>query len=355
MRSAAAQAPSPLPSSASSEERSCSARNDPSWKSASSQRSSASPSSRSSSAAPSLPIRTRAVSPRKTSSRVGSPGGCVAAIGSTGRTPNGRQSSRSKSTGPAAIGPQVASRSAVTASAISPGASGGSPPSAGIGCSSSSTHIRSGSRPKLSGARRAASGQCATSSPSAACRTREPVSERNRLAHLDPDERGDRGVDALVPEHRLLELRVRPVEGVVVPVEAAARLGDVGHERQQDGSEERVLGLGVRMSTGEDRRGRLAAERLERDRRVAAAEQPSAASLDEAADERPVLVERRAVPASRAPRRRTRSRRPARPRARRRRRRRGRSRAGPNEGAVRAPRSLTRRPGVSPPWHVGHQ
>ena len=83
MRSAAAQAPSPLPSSASSEERSCSARNEPSWKSASSQRSSASPSSRSSSAAPSLPISTRAVSPRKTSSRVGSPGGCVAAIGST--------------------------------------------------------------------------------------------------------------------------------------------------------------------------------------------------------------------------------------------------------------------------------
>ena len=124
----------------------------------------------------------------------------------------------------------------------------------------------------------------------------EPVSERNRLAHLDPDERGDGGVDALVPEHRLLELRVRPVEGVVVPVETAARLGDVGHKRQQDGSEERVLGLGVRMSTGEDRRGRLASEGLERDRRVAAAEQASAPSLDEAPDERTVLVERGSSP-----------------------------------------------------------
>ena len=52
-----------------------------------------------------------------------------------------------------------------------------------------------------------------------------------------------------------------------------------------------MLGLGVRVSAGEDRRRRLAAERLECDRRVAAAEQPSAAGLDEAADERPVLVE----------------------------------------------------------------
>ena len=96
----------------------------------------------------------------------------------------------------------------------------------------------------------------------------------------------------------MLELRVGAVEGVVVPVEAAARLGDVGDERQQDGTEERVLGVGVRVGAREDRRRRLAAERLERDRRVAAAEQPSAARLDEAPDERPVLVERR--PAARS-------------------------------------------------------
>ena len=68
----------------------------------------------------------RRARPRNSSSRVGSPCGCVAAIGSTGRMPYGRQSRRSKSTGPAATGAAVASRSAVTASASSPGASGGS-------------------------------------------------------------------------------------------------------------------------------------------------------------------------------------------------------------------------------------
>ena len=100
------------------------------------------------------------------------------------------------------------------------------------------------------------------------------------------------------------------------------------------------------MSTGEDRRGRLATERLERDRRVAAAEQSSAASLDEGPDERPVLVERRPSPRAVLLEDERGSRRPARPRARRTRRRRGRSRAGPNGGAVRAPRPLTRRAGV---------
>jgi hypothetical protein len=39
------------------------------------------------------------------------------------------------------------------------------------------------------------------------------------------------------------------------------------------------------MSTGEDRRGRFATEGLERDGRVAAAEETSAPSLDEAPDE----------------------------------------------------------------------
>ena len=79
----------------------------------------------------------RVTSARNESSRVGSPGGCVAAIGSTGRIPNGRQSSRSKSTGPAATGAAVASRIAETASASSAGASGGSSP----GSSSRSSSI----------------------------------------------------------------------------------------------------------------------------------------------------------------------------------------------------------------------
>src|SRR5262249_29838120 len=104
----------------------------------------------------------------------------------------------------------------------------------------------------------------------------EAGTERNRLPHLEADERRDRRIDALVSEHRLLELAVGPVVGVVVPVEASAGLGDVSHEREQHGPEERVLGLGVRMGAGEDRGGGLAAERLERDLGVAAAEQASA-------------------------------------------------------------------------------
>ena len=92
--------------------------------------------------------RRSATDARNGSSRVGSPGGAVAAIGRTGRIPYGRQSSRSKRTGPAATGAAVARRIAVTASASSPGASGTSsapPPSER---SSSSTQMRSGSRPK---------------------------------------------------------------------------------------------------------------------------------------------------------------------------------------------------------------
>ena len=54
--------------------------------------------------------------------------GLVDAIGSTGRMPYGRPSSVSKSTGPAASGAAVASRTAETTSAISAGASGTSSP-----------------------------------------------------------------------------------------------------------------------------------------------------------------------------------------------------------------------------------
>ncbi len=111
---------------------------------------------------------------RNGSSRVGSPGGAVAAIGSTGRIPYGRQSSRSKRTGPAATGAAVASRIAVTASASSPGASGASSSRLASERSSSSTQIRSGSRPKSRGSSPCASGHIAASSPVAATRTRIP-------------------------------------------------------------------------------------------------------------------------------------------------------------------------------------
>ena len=39
-----------------------------------------------------------------------------------------------------------------------------------------------------------------------------------------------------------------PVEGLVVPVEPAARLGHVGEQREQDGAEEGVLGASTGVS-----------------------------------------------------------------------------------------------------------
>ena len=174
-RTAAAHKPSLPPSSAASDSLSCSVWNGPSWKSDSSQRSSASPSSGSSSASPSRGSRSAARPARKESRRVGSPPGCVAAIGSTGRIPYGRQSRRSKSTGPAAIGAAVARRMAVTASANSPGASGGSVAPGSRERSSSSTLRRSGSRPKSVGRSPFASGHSFASSPVPAARMRMPL------------------------------------------------------------------------------------------------------------------------------------------------------------------------------------
>ena len=124
----------------------------------------------------------------------------------------------------------------------------------------------------------------------------QPVAELDDPARLEPDERRDSRVRALLAEQGLLEARVRAVEGLVVPVEAAARLGDVGEQRQQDGAEQARARRGPpRMSARVDRRGRLAAERLERDHGVAEPEQPAAARLDEGTNERPVLVKRRPV------------------------------------------------------------
>ena len=157
-----------------SDSRSCSERKGSFANSDSSHRSSASARSGSSSAVVIRANRSAASLPRNASSRDGSPGGCVAAIGSTGRIPYGRQSRRSKRTGPAATGAEVASRSAVTASASSAGASGGSASAAWRGRSSSRTQTRSGSRPKADGRSRAASGHDAASSPAAATRTRTP-------------------------------------------------------------------------------------------------------------------------------------------------------------------------------------
>ena len=154
------ESPSPAPSSESSELRSCSDANGSAWKSESSQRSSASASSRSSSAIVRRPRSLFARSAVSGSIRTGSPGGGVAAIGSTGRIPYGRQVEPLEEDGAGRDRARVASRSAVTASASSPGASGGlavvsrqSPARARAGSS------RSTSRPKPAGSRPRACGQ----------------------------------------------------------------------------------------------------------------------------------------------------------------------------------------------------
>ena len=113
----------------------------------------------------------------------------------------------------------------------------------------------------------------------------------------DPDERRDGDVRPALAEERMLELRVRPVERVVVPVEAATRLRDAYEEIDEDGAEERIVlgGMSAGVGTRVDPRRRLADELLERDRGVLAPSQPIGARLDEVANEWPVLVERRAV------------------------------------------------------------
>ena len=206
---------------------SCAERNGSSANSDSSQRSSASASSRSSSASwqPLAQVRPRA-GPRSASSRIASPRGCVAAIGSSGEIRSGRKSSRSKTTGPAAIAPAVASRSALTASASSPAASGGSPSSASSSrdelehaepvdvAPELGRHQPARLRPErrdLAGDRRAHA---------------DVAAELDGRAGREPDERRDRRVRARRAEERQLDLGVGGVEGLVVPVEAAAALGD---------------------------------------------------------------------------------------------------------------------------------
>ena len=112
--------------------------------------------------------------------------------------------------------------------------------------------------------------------------------------HREPDHRGDRAVATPLTEERLLELAVRALEGVVVPVEAAARLGGRDEEPEEDGAEERVV-LGrtrARVGLREDRGSGLAPQLLEGEQRVLARAQHRFALLDERAHEWSQLVER---------------------------------------------------------------
>ena len=145
--------------------------------------------------------------------------------------PNGRQSRRSNRTGPAATGAAVASRIAVTASASSPGASG----------VSSYRRQRARARARRSGrlaaesrgSRPAASGHIAESSPVAATRTRIPSPSSIWVPTESADQRRDGAVGVAVAVERRLELGVRLLEGVVVPVEAAAALGGAHEQRHE--------------------------------------------------------------------------------------------------------------------------
>ena len=167
----------------------------------------------------------RRARPRNSSSRVGSPGGWVAAIGSTGRMPYGRPSSVSKSTGPAASGAAVASRIAETASAISAGASGTSSPApqrgaqldhaVAVGLATEASRQeppRLGPVPRQLAIRRG---------PDA-----DALAQLALDAGADPDERRDGHVRATLAEERALELGVGPIERLVVPVEPAAGFCD---------------------------------------------------------------------------------------------------------------------------------
>ena len=211
---------------------------------------------------------------------------------------SGRKSRRSKTTGPAAIAPAVARRSARDGvgelgrriGRIRVG--GGS--SSRV---SSSTSNRSTSRPNSGGIRPRASGQSCEISPATIGRSVMPPPRSASVPGREPDDRRERDVGARGAEERLLEIRVGRVEGVVVPVEAAAALGGPRQHRQQNRAEERVVAgiadAGVRAR--EDRRGRLALQIVDRVARIREAAKRRRLLVDEAADERPVLVERRTV------------------------------------------------------------
>ena len=123
----------------------------------------------------------------------------------------------------------------------------------------------------------------------------QPGGELELRRHRDAEQRRNGRVAATLPVERALELRVGAIEGLVVPVEAAARLRGRREQSQEDGAEERLAlgrarpGMGAREDPG----CRLAPELLEGDDGVVADAEPRSTLLDEGPDERPVLVERR--------------------------------------------------------------
>ena len=128
----------------------------------------------------------------------------------------------------------------------------------------------------------------------------DAVSELDCRSGGHADERSDGRVCAPVAEEGALEPRVGSLEGGVVPVEAAAGLRRGDEDRDEDRAPERLVLAHalVRVRVGEDPRGRLVLEDGERLARVLAEREAPGALLDEGADQRTVLVERRAVGAA---------------------------------------------------------
>ena len=160
---------------------------------------------------------------------------------------------------------------------------------------SSSTSSRSVSRPNSGGSNpwpRARVARSRRRRSGAA----DPASEVGVVRGRQPDDRRERDVGARAAEERLLEIRVGRVERLVVPVETTAALGrprQHRHEIERKSASSSVSEARVRSR--EDRGGRLALAVVDRVPGVGKAPQRRRLLLDEAADERPVLVERRAV------------------------------------------------------------
>ena len=204
-------------------------------------------------------------------------------MGSTGRMPYGRQSSRSKRIGPAATGAAVASRRAVTASANSPGASGASSWEAG----KDARELEHAHPLRL--VTEAARQQAASLRPVRGELADGGHTHDDVAAEVDGD--GSRQADerrrgpVLVPlaEQRVLDLPVHAVEDAVVPVEAAAGIGNSAEQRKQDRAVERPLLVGLRAVRARGRRCAAAGSRSSSSMaavRVFEPEQPVGAGVD---------------------------------------------------------------------------
>ena len=189
----------------------------------------------------------------------------------------------------------MASRIAVTASASSPGASGASAVPLASDRSSSSTQIRSGSRPKFARQQSRRLGPHRRDLAGCGHAHADPVAELDLRADGEADQRRDRAVRMPLAVERALELLVGAREGGVVPVEAATALGGAYEERHEhaaiDGAP-LVPGVSL-VRVGEDPRRRLAQQIGDGVLDVDPREEPLGPRLDEAAHERAVLVERR--------------------------------------------------------------